>query len=384
MHPRERLLNTLAGEPTDRVPVFPSIPFGVAADGFYPAPFHGRADYDNFREEDPAYCRLVRRMQDDCDHFFIWSAPGMRDDRLFVPPALKRTEPPVEQEGTIVTTDVVRAGGRELRRAEAVTPRTGHVWTLKHYCDGPGDARRLLELPWEAPSAEADDFFEIQQLLGERGVMWVSVPSPILVVCRLFDPTEFLMLLRTDMRLVHRLMEVIAERIRSHLEALLGQGVGPIVRFGGAEHLTPPLASPRDFDELVVRYDRPLMDLVRTNGRMVAVHCHGRLRHALRRFVEMGVAQTDPAEQVPDGDLTLAAMRRMAAGQMTLTGNLQMRELATLEPMAIRERVRQIVRDAGPDHLVLSVTAAPHEPIVPHIERNYHAFMDAALEFGTR
>ncbi len=233
--------------------------------------------------------------------------------------------------------------------------------------------------PWEGHPVEIGDFFAIEAQSGDRGVIWVTIPSPILVVCRLFDPTEFLTLPLTESSLIHRLLEVAAGRIRTNLETLLDAGVGPIIRFGGAEHCTPPLMSPQLFDDFVVRYDTPLMQLAKSRGRFVAVHCHDRIRHALRRFLEMGVDQTDPVEQPPDGEVTLAEARAISAGRITLTGNLQVRELATLSPDAIRRRIRAIVDEAGPTRLIVTTTGTPLEAIPPAIEENYHAMIDATL-----
>jgi len=383
MRPDERLLATLAGRPHDRIPIYTQIPFALAGNGsFCPGAFHGYDDYDDWRRHDDAYWRLVRRMEAQCDNFFIWRPPCMESDQYFVAKALTSAAPVRRESGRIVTTNVLKAGHQELRTVRAVQPGTGHTWVLEHYCKSPQDGELLLDLPWEPARGGAGDFGQLQRLLGDRGVMWVTIPSPILVVCRLFDPMEFLVLARTEKTLIHRLLEVVAERIAANLTMLLEAGVGPIVRFGGAEHATPPLMSPADFDELVVRYDRPLMDLVRRHGRLVAVHCHGRIRHALARFVQMGVDQTDPVEADADGDLTLVEARRIAGGQVTLTGNIQMRELATATPGTIRQRVAQIARDGGPDRLIFTTTGTPLEPISPAMEANYHAFIDAALELG--
>jgi hypothetical protein len=383
MRPNERLLATLRGQPHDRIAIYTQIPFGLeVGGGFCPAAFHGYGDYDDWRRRDPAYWRLVRRMESECDNFFIWRPPCMVSDQFFVPDVIIRSQPAREENGRIVTTSVLKTGGRELRTVRAVQPGTGHTWVLEHYCQSPQDAQMLLELPWQSARDGAGDFSELSGLLGDRGVMWATIPSPILVVCRLFEPMEFLVFVRTERDLLHRLLAVAAERIATNLTMLLRDGVGPIVRFGGAEHATPPLMSPADFDDLVVRYDKPLMDLAKRHGCHVAVHCHGKIRHALRRFVEMGVDQTDPVEADTDGDLTLAEARRIAQGRVTLTGNIQMRELATATPDAIRQRVMQIAQDAGPDHLIFTTTGTPLEPISQVVEANYHAFIDAAVEFG--
>jgi uroporphyrinogen-III decarboxylase len=379
---RERLINALQGKPIDRIPVYTQIPFALTAEGFKPGAFHGYDDYDNWRERDPAYWNLVRRMQAECDNFFVWRPPCMHSDHFFVPRGMTTTLPTEDRDGKLVTVKVLRTAGRELRTASMVQPGTGHTWVLEHFCKKPDDAEFLLDLPWDGYPAEMGDFFQVREWLGDHGVVWVTVPSPILIVCRLFDPTEFLILIRTEKALIHRLLETASDRIRINLGILLKSGAGPIVRFGGAEHATPPIMSPDDFDALVVQYDTPLMRLVKQYGGLVAVHCHGRIRHALTRFVEMGVDQTDPVEALPDGDLTLAEARRIHAGKITLTGNLQMRELAAARPSEIRLRVRQIVEEAGPDHLILTTTGTPLEPISAPIEANYHAFIDAALEYG--
>ena len=213
--------------------------------------------------------------------------------------------------------------------------------------------------------------------------MWVTVPSPILVVCRFIEPMEFLVMIRTHRDLIHQFLQLAADRIAANLKTLLEAGVGPIIRFGGAEHCTPPLGSPDDFDEYVMQYDQLLVSLVKQHDCFAAVHCHGQIRHALRRFVEMGIDQTDPVEQVPDGDLTLKEVREISGRQITLTGNVQMRELAALTPNEIRARVRDIIDEAGTNQLIISATGAPLEPVSQRLEDNYNAMIDATLEYGS-
>jgi uroporphyrinogen-III decarboxylase len=384
--PKKRLIATLEGSPHDRVPIYTQIPFALKEGSFVPGPFHGYADYDNWRQEDPAYVKLTRRMEKECDNLFIWRPPCMENHQFFLSPSAMETreeEGTGRNEGRIVRRTRFRQDGVELTETTAVQPGTGHSWEIEHFCKTPEDAAKLLELPWEGEPAEAGDFHELENALGERGTMWVTIPSPIQAVCRLFDPNDFLIFARTESALVHRLMETCAERLANNLKTLLKQGVGPIIRFGGAEHATPPLMSPQDFDELVVAYDKPLIDLCKRYERKVAYHCHGKITHALKRFAEMGVDQTDPVETLPDGDLTLAEARRLAGDQVTLTGNIQVREIASADAEEVRRRVKEIIREAGPNRLIISTTGTPLEKMDAVTERNYHALIDAALEFGT-
>ena len=102
--------------------------------------------------------------------------------------------------------------------------------------------------------------------------------------------------------------------------------------------------------------------------------------HALQRFVEMGVAQTDPVEATPDGDLSLREARALAGDQITLTGNIQVKELYAEDGDYIAQRVRQIIAEAGPRRLVITTTGTPLEPIPAHVERNYQRMIDATLQ----
>ena len=112
-----------------------------------------------------------------------------------------------------------------------------------------------------------------------------------------------------------------------------------------------PMMSPDDFDRLVVAYDRPLMDICHDRGRMVAVHCHGNIRHAVKRFMEMGVDQIDPVEAMPWGDISLEEIRDITKTQITLTGNIQFSEICNSTPEKIKSRVHNIINTAGLERL---------------------------------
>ena len=72
MTQKERLTRVLERRKTDRIPVYTQIPFEIKNNQFVPGPFHGYKDYDDWRAKDPRYCRIVERMESECDNFFIW------------------------------------------------------------------------------------------------------------------------------------------------------------------------------------------------------------------------------------------------------------------------------------------------------------------------
>ena len=346
-----------------------------------PGAFHGYADYDSWREADPAYTEIVRRMELECDNPFIWRPPCMQNLQLMVSVSETKTVPPEPCGERIRLVTEARIGGRNLREIREVKPGTGHSWQIEHLCKTADDARLLLRDDWVGESATADDFEKCDALLGDRGIIWVTVPSPLMVVCRLFDPMDFLVFVRTEADLIDDLMALAQRRIQANLISLMDAGAGPVIRFGGAEHATPPLMSPADFDHYVVTYDSPLVDLCFARGRSVAYHCHGHIRHALTRFREMGVRMTDPTETIPDGDIAIAEARAIAGDDVILAGNIQCRELFSdnVDPVVIGDRVRRFIEDAGPDNVIVTTTGTPLEPLSRRTVEKYHRLIDEVV-----
>lgn len=394
VRPRDRLIAAVSGRTADRVPVYLQLPFRVSEVGFVPAQFAGYDEYDNWRERDPAYRRLVGRMEAEADNFYIWRPECMRSEfLLFCDRPVVRTEERLES-GRVRITETVEMGAVRRSQITEAEPGTGNRWTVEHFCSSAEDAHQVLgALQRAEPDSEqpivrntlvgdSEAFYRQVDLLGDRGAHWVTIPSPVLPVVRLFPPDEFLMVLRTDPELVDELIETVTDRILARLTTLLQAGVGPIIRLGGEEHFTPPLAAPADFDRFVVPGDSRIVELCHAYGRFAAVHCHGRLSHALPRFVEIGFDQTDPTEVTPDGDMDIESTKAVAGDAITVTGNIQMRELYTETPAAIATRVRRLIDIAGPTRLVVGTTGTPLEPIPPKVEANYHALLDAVLEHG--
>lgn len=170
----------------------------------------------------------------------------------------------------------------------------------KAFCTGIDDALRLAEQEYTPLQYDMEPESKINEL-GDRGISWCTIPSPVMSICRLFDLQDFLLFSAIYRKEINRLMNIAFEITQSVLEKLLERTSSPVIRFGGTEHATPPMISPYDFDRLVFEYDKPLMDLCHSMGKMTTVHCHGNIGHAVGRFVEMGVDQIDPVEALPWG-----------------------------------------------------------------------------------
>ena len=377
---KDRLQKTLKGEKPDRVPIYTLIPYEMENGQMVPGPFHGYADYDDWRKKDGLYRELVNRMSEECDNFFMWRPECMDAQNLTVSPSLVTLDSKTKENDKITFRYRIGLPDRSLFNTEIFQEGSGHKWVTEHLCKTIDDAIALTEADYTNAACETASLFTNLEQLGNRGLPWVTIPSPIMTVCRLFDPQDFLLYSVLHMAEIEKLMEIAYYRTRETLVKLLDMGAGRIIRFGGAEHATPPMMSPDDFDRLVVAYDKPLMDICHDRGRMVAVHCHGNIRHAVKRFMEMGVDQIDPVEAMPWGDISLEEIRDITKTQITLTGNIQFSEICNSTPEQIKSRVHSIINTAGLERLIISTTGTPPEKINRQQFDNYNAMIDAVME----
>ena len=155
------------------------------------------------------------------------------------------------------------------------------------------------------------------------------------------------------------------------------------VNLGGSEQCTPPMTSPRAFDEFVVPYDSQIIAKFKEYGVLASCHCHGKVSHALKGIMEAGYVGTDPVEPPPMGDVTFEQARKITGGNLTLFGNLEWSELDQSTPEQIKTRVREIL-SYGKERLVVSSSAGPICAMTPTQIANYYAWVDAMLEFGAK
>lgn len=377
---KERLQKTLKGETPDRVPIYTLIPYALENNRMVPGPFHGYSDYDDWRQQDPLYWELVQRMDAECDNIFMWRPECMDAENLFFSTGQIKLDKKTTDGDRVILRYHFDTGEEFLYKTEVFQKGSGHKWITEHFCKSIKDSLLLLDSEYIETPCETESLFTNLEQLGDRGLPWVTIPSPVMSVCRLFNPQDFLLFSALYPNEIEKLIQTAFSRTKSNLLRLLDMDAGPIIRFGGAEHATPPMMSPGDFDRLVVAYDKPLMDICHDRGCMVAVHCHGNIRHAVKRFMEMGVDQIDPVESTPWGDISLEDIRNITKGQITLTGNIQFSEITNESTDYIIRRVNEIISIAGPRRLIISTTGTPLERITRKQFNNYNAMIDAVTK----
>jgi len=390
---RERILRTVAGQPTDHTPIFAPITWHPLS----PEPAPG--DW----KTQPNYRRLVALAQAHCDFFVQLEIPertpfrnaqgrygmhgipeGIFDRRfLLTPPECVELCGAEWQDGRRIERYTIHTPRGQLTTTEGVNAGEDTVWEVEPLIKDPDDAEKLLAVSARFDPPDMRGYFAARERLGDRGVAVCFISSPLVMVSRLLGFQRFLEWTVTERPLVERLIANAAERVAERLRYILVQGAGPIIRFGGCEQATPPMMSGRMFDRFILGYEQPLWQMARDAGRIVWVHCHGRVATVIDKFVDNGVQMLDPVEPPPQGDIELhAAVRRAAAGPMTLVGNIEWSDLVQRTPAEIEALVERAVHDGGGQHFILCASAEALSAVDDHLGENIVRFIKAGARYG--
>ncbi len=134
----------------------------------------------------------------------------------------------------------------------------------------------------------------------------------------------------------------------------------------------------------MVPYVKEMVDVVHAAGGKVRLHCHGKVRQVLEMIVETGADALDPCEPPPDGDITLAELKRRAGDQLCLFGNLELKLLEHAAADDVAAAIKQCMDSAkaGGGYVIMPTAAPINIPLAKKTEENYIRFIEAALEYG--
>lgn len=283
-----------------------------------------------------------------------------------------------------VTTCTTPAG--ELTQVTYVSREGKPGYRKKHLLQGDEDVEKLLSVPYVPPRPDCSDFFARDRELGERGLPVVNVRADPMYALNSLTGSETFAIWSLEKRdLVEELIGMFLQRRKQWLQWVLAQGVGPLFGYVGPELCIPPLQSPRDFEDFVVKPDREINDMIREAGGMVLVHCHGKMGPVLEGFVRMHADALHPVEPPPMGDVTLAEAKQRVGDELCIVGNVQHHEIRTMARSDFRELVEETVRvgkEGG--RFILCPTATPFGwPAMTDLAReNWIAMLQVGLEAG--
>jgi uroporphyrinogen-III decarboxylase len=152
----------------------------------------------------------------------------------------------------------------------------------------------------------------------------------------------------------------------------------------GEEFIVPPIHGPRDFQDFIVKYEKPIFDMLHDAGGFCHVHCHGSIRKVFHGFLEVGVDVLHPFEAPPMGDITPSEAKELAKDEICLEGNIQINRMYEASPQEIRHETEQLIDTVFYDRkgLIVCPTASPYvRGMGGEAFPRFKAMIDAVLEW---
>jgi hypothetical protein len=289
-------------------------------------------------------------------------------------------------EGDLIHTQITlpspgRTFTARYRRQESVNT----TWTLEHLLKDISDIADYLRIPYATPDPDMEAYLKVQQNLGDRGVMLLSLSDPICEAATLFGMDRFLVYAITKTGEIKAFLDAIHERQMAYLRKILAYDVHDIVfRIYGPEYATPPYLPPSLFTEFVTGYLRQSCTLIRQAGGLPRIHCHGKIARILDDLAGTDAVALDPVEPPPDGDISLAELKRRWGRRFCLMGGLELRDLELSNPGHIDTLVKEAMQSAKEGSgFVLMPSACPlGAELSDRTRENYLQMIESALRYG--
>lgn len=369
MTSRQRLLSALEGKPTDRVPI---------------STYELCAYYQgSFENNEPSYANLMAYIAAHTDCVMMWN-PGS-DEQSALSSYCLETSDEIWREGEKeVTKTVLHTPSGDLSRTTKREKNIKTTWQTEHLCKCSADVNAWLSIPFEPVSYDFASFPCVNATLGDRGIVMSSLADPVCRAMDLMELGEATVWALTEPEHFARTLGEIHRRGMVNLKRMLECQVVDLYRICGPEYLTPPFLPPVYFEKYVLPYLADMVALIHRHGAKARVHCHGRIGQVLGMILASGGDALDPCEAPPDGDITLADIKKRAGDTMCLFGNLQMKLLEHADAREVAAEVALCMRSAkeGGRYVIMPTAAPINIPLSKRTEENYKVFIDDALRLG--
>ncbi|MCL5408666.1 MAG: hypothetical protein M1135_01405 [Candidatus Omnitrophica bacterium] len=285
------------------------------------------------------------------------------------------------------TTITIKAGNRILRSMSRRDMDVRTTWRLEHLLKNMDDFKTYLDLPETPPGGEPDisGILKTEELLGDTGIVMIDTSDPLCNAAELFSMQDYIMTAFSYPDMFHKLLERFFSALYFRIEAIARVLPGKLWRIYGPEFASPPYLPPSFFTEYVVKYDKPLIDLIRKSGGYPRIHCHGRIKDILGGIITTGCTGLDPIEPPPQGDVELSYVRNKYGKNLTLFGNLEVSDIENLPEPEFEKKVIKALQEgtAGEGRgFVLMPSACPYGRILSDLTlKNYEKIIEVVEKF---
>ncbi len=312
MTSRERMLAAIRHERVDRVPV---APWGTGR-----IPPESRLAAELIARTDP------------------WLEIGLGCDAVggaAFPMEEKRI--PDDGAGRSILRRTVHAPGRDLVSVWTTTAQT--TACTEPLCKSIEDIEALLAIPYVPPHPDVAAFVAFKARVGEEGLAVMGLGDGLCYPNDMLGTELCSLLWASEPEVIRRMVAVAAERTFRAVEEACRGGVD-CFRIVGGEYATQ-LMGRRAWAELVVPYDKPLIEMIHSYGAIAHYHNHGAMQRFLEDIAALGIDSLDPLEQRPYGDIEMPEAMARIGTRVCLVGGLDDMEVLEIRP---REEVLRLGR----------------------------------------
>lgn len=257
------------------------------------------------------------------------------------------------------------------------------IWNTEHLLHDEKELKSWIDLPTSPRSGKLSNterirILEIQEKIGDRGIIMLDTIDPLGYVASLFSMEDFTVMAMTEADLFTKAVEKAFEFLAWQLEMVCKEFPEQLWRIYGPEYATEPFLPPTYFERYVAQYDAKLIDIIHATGGKARLHSHGKIKNNLSTIVAMNVDAIEPLEPPIQGDMTLAEVRKVTGDQITLMGNLEITDIENLPHDEFRKKVRNTIDSIDwHKNFILMPSASPYgRQLSTHTLDNYRIIVE--------
>lgn len=386
MNSRERLLKTINGEVTDRVPVT----LFIQDHGHFIHQLHPEIDPLDYEQltfkvidyQKKLGCDVFVRMIFDLYHPIGICLGGVDDGQ--------------QTDTWKVETKETVDGNNLVRKSVITTPEGTLTQTMVRAAQNKGtyvycctekpikcEADLDLAMKYEPPmSVEYSEMVKekirrIKEYLGNDGILgtWVA-GGPFNNASMLIDHSELYMLFMTDPGYFNKLMQFSTSRTLAYTKAFIEAGAD-VMLVGG--NVAGGFLGAEVYEEFILPNEKKYIDFIQQKGCPAIYHNCGAIMALVDSYKKLGAKVVEPFSPIPLGDADLANAVDMVKGKYVIIGGIdQVNIIQNGSPEQVREATLKTI-SAGKKNGPFIIQSADFLEYNTPLE-NIEAFVNTALQ----
>ena len=389
MNPRERLLKTINGEVTDRVPVT----LFIQDHGHFIHQLHPEIDPLDYEQltfkvidyQKSLGCDVFARMIFDLYHPLGICLGGVDDGH--------------ETENWKVKLEIKEEGNNQIRNAIITTPdgeltqtfvrNTQNKGTYVYCCTKkPITCEAELDIAIKYEPKMSSDYEQmvkgkirrVKEYLGDDGILgtWVA-GGPFNNASMVFNHNELYMLFLTDPVYFEKLMQFCTNRTLDYTKAFIDAGAD-VMLVGG--NVPGGFLGAEVYEQFILPYEKKYIDFIQEQGCPAVYHNCGEIMSLVNSYKKLGAKVIEPFSPVPLGDAKLNEAVDMVKGNYVIIGGV---DQVNILQKGTLEQIKQVTIEtieAGKKNGPFIIQSADFLEFNTPVE-NVEMFVKTALENAT-